>query len=759
MRKLIFICILICAAINSSAQSTHLNETPPELISDLQKSNPDSNRLAVLLVLSEYYYLEPDDSWKKLDSAGLFLQQAEKLSDEIHFTDLEEWKAAIYCYLGKYYYKKGKISVANDYLNKIATLFENLRPVDRQIAYWNDLGRIIKVLDTIGLTRIDCFEKIRFLYHRLNNKEKEIEEQREIADTHMKQGKLDLAENELQDVLAKYKTIGFPDLHKTYNLLSVTNKLKGNYDKALGYALLVIESIQKTNDTVDAIDFYGNVADLYHELGRTDKSIEYFRIVFSKSPPNRNQFYYFRAAGIFVSDLIKENKKEEAGIFLFQFSKKNLAVGPYSKASLAKTFAYYYNSIQNYSLADKYTREMIGLEGSLGKNNEIRRDVEYDIGKYYFDKKQFGEASTYFRKALEEAELNSSVNSIKDIAFALFKTDSSLNNYILAIKHLNLYHQLNDSMFNVAKLRQIEEVQVKYETEKKEQNIKLLEKESILQQNKILQAGYTRNWILGGMGFLLTILALMFYNYRIKQRINKKLENQKREIGEQNISLRHLVNEKEWLLKEIHHRVKNNLQIVMSLLNSQSAFIDNEPALTAIHDSQHRVHAMSLIHQKLYNSENVSSINISIYIHELVSYLSDSFNIGQRVRFMFAIEPIEIDVSQAVPLGLILNEAITNSIKYAFPDGRNGVISISLSHADSGHCLLIISDNGIGIPFQFNNKKPGSLGMTLMEGLSEDLAGTFSIENSQGTTIRIYFEFEPEVKRSNALAESFASKN
>src|SRR6185369_1941097 len=119
-------------------------------------------------------------------------------------------------------------------------------------------------------------------------------------------------------------------------------------------------------------------------------------------------------------------------------------------------------------------------------------------------------------------------------------------------------------------------------------------------------------------------------------------------ISRKNEQLQHFLNEKEWLLKEIHHRVKNNLQIVMSLLNPQSAYIDNEPALTAIHDSQHRVHAMSLIHQKLYNSENVSSINMSLYIQELVTYLSDSFNTRQQIRFELAIEPLEMDVSQAV---------------------------------------------------------------------------------------------------------------
>ncbi|MHA4846985.1 sensor histidine kinase [Flavitalea antarctica] len=109
----------------------------------------------------------------------------------------------------------------------------------------------------------------------------------------------------------------------------------------------------------------------------------------------------------------------------------------------------------------------------------------------------------------------------------------------------------------------------------------------------------------------------------------------------------------------------------MSLLSSQCAYIDNKDALTAIHDSQHRLQAMSLIHQKLYNTDNVSSIEMSVYIRELVTYLCDSFDTGPLIRFAYDIKPVEIDIGHAVPLGLILNESITNTIKYAFPDGRN----------------------------------------------------------------------------------------
>jgi two-component sensor histidine kinase len=230
-------------------------------------------------------------------------------------------------------------------------------------------------------------------------------------------------------------------------------------------------------------------------------------------------------------------------------------------------------------------------------------------------------------------------------------------------------------------------------------------------------------------------------------------------ITHKNEQLQHLLTEKEWLLKEIHHRVKNNLQIVMSLLNSQSVYIENDAALSAIRDSQHRVHAMSLIHQKLYNTENVSSIDMSSYTRELVSYLCDSFVIGQHVRFEFNIEPLELDVAQAIPLGLILNEAITNAIKYAFPDNRQGVISISLSNMTSNLFLLSISDNGIGMPVHFDNSKPGSLGMSLMSGLSEDLDGTFAIESDKGTTIKISFVHVLSHNRTDVSNHDFINSN
>ncbi|WP_298737901.1 sensor histidine kinase [uncultured Chitinophaga sp.] len=262
----------------------------------------------------------------------------------------------------------------------------------------------------------------------------------------------------------------------------------------------------------------------------------------------------------------------------------------------------------------------------------------------------------------------------------------------------------------------------------------------------LITVSYAAAWISGAL--LLMTVAILLDRLRSRHRINQQLQMQQKEIEQQNRSLRHLLHEKDWLLKEIHHRVKNNLQLVMSLLSSQSQYISNELALTAIRDSQRRVQAMSLVHQKLYGSDNATSIELSYYIRELSSYLADSFNTGQRIRFEFTLEPLEMDVSQAVPLGLILNEAITNAIKYAFPDNRQGIIAIKLKHTTAAAYTLTIADNGIGIASGFKHKKPASLGMCLMEGLSADLDGHFSMENDKGTTVRISFAYDHGMKKS-----------
>lgn len=248
---------------------------------------------------------------------------------------------------------------------------------------------------------------------------------------------------------------------------------------------------------------------------------------------------------------------------------------------------------------------------------------------------------------------------------------------------------------------------------------------------------------------IIIILIIAYMGYRQRQFSNNQLQLKQNEINVQNQALQHLIadndrllDEKDWLLQEVHHRVKNNLQIVMSLLNTQSAFLKNNAALAAIRESQNRVQAIALIHQKLYSSSNVAYIDIAVYIKELVNYLADSYDAHDRgIRFEQQIEPVKMDVTQAIPIGLMLNEAITNAIKYAFPH-RRGFINISLGTIDDNNMMLNIADDGIGLPEDFDMKEASSLGMEMMKALSKQLDGNLKIEDNDGVVITFVFPAE-----------------
>jgi two-component sensor histidine kinase len=248
---------------------------------------------------------------------------------------------------------------------------------------------------------------------------------------------------------------------------------------------------------------------------------------------------------------------------------------------------------------------------------------------------------------------------------------------------------------------------------------------------------------------LFIITGAAYYRYRNKRRRNFELQFQQIEISKQNMKIQGLILEKDklatendWLLKEVRHRVKNNLQIIMSLLNTQSAYLKNDAAIEAISDSQHRIHAISLIHQKLYNTSSVSKIDMTAYIGELVQYLGDCFDTAKRgIRFEQVIGPFEIELEQAIPVGLILNEAVTNAIKYAF-DGPNGQIIIGLKLIGNDQVLLTLADNGKGLAADFDIENTATLGMEMIKALCKQLNGNFQVTSKNGVLMSITFKLE-----------------
>ncbi len=218
-----------------------------------------------------------------------------------------------------------------------------------------------------------------------------------------------------------------------------------------------------------------------------------------------------------------------------------------------------------------------------------------------------------------------------------------------------------------------------------------------------------------------------------------RLSKQNRTISDQKNSIKQALDDKELLLKEIHHRVKNNLQVISSLLAIQSRKTRDVTAKEALDESKSRVHSMALIHQNLYKGNNSSGVKADQYIHSLCQDLLRSFGENNRVDITTDIQALLLDIETIIPLGLIINELVTNALKYAFPDERTGLINVSLKQNERV-LELIVSDNGIGLPDSETMVSRDGFGHSLINAFKKKLDCTFEFVNMSGTTVRLYIK-------------------
>lgn len=484
-----------------------------------------------------------------------------------------------------------------------------------------------------------------------------------------------------------------------YNKVSMSFSDIRQYDSSFAYGKKAITAAEQSNDTDLILSTYFNLAIGQGDLGRNKEALQLLQEIVRKYPSNASD-YQFVLNYIYTNIYLNLQQNEKAGL--------------------------HFEKILQLDATAREQPEHIGLFLFTGV-------------RYYTTIGQYGKAKPYIlrREAMMKDHFNL-LEKTKDEEF-LFMADSAAGNYLSAINHYRSFTYWKDSLFSLDKAHQLNELQVAYNSEKKDHDITLLQKDGRLKDAHIRNQAITRNFIIGGALVLLLLLGIIYSRYQLKQRSNKALQAKQEEINRQNMLLKKLLEEKEWLLKEIHHRVKNNLQIVISLLNTQSAFLNNEDAIAAIRNSQHRMHAMSLIHQKLYQTDNLALIDMQWYIRELVGYLKECFDNSKGITFKLDTEPLELDVAQAVPIGLILNEAVSNAIKYAFPGNRSGNIHIGLNMQSDTLYRLRISDDGIGLSADFDIDEAASLGMSLMRGLSNQLDASFDVQRCNGTIVSVIF--------------------
>jgi len=206
--------------------------------------------------------------------------------------------------------------------------------------------------------------------------------------------------------------------------------------------------------------------------------------------------------------------------------------------------------------------------------------------------------------------------------------------------------------------------------------------------------------------------------------------------------------EKDVLLKEVYHRVKNNMQFILSLLNLQSQYVEDERAREMLKNCQHRIRSMQLVHERMYQSKDSGKIEFARYIRSLVAYLFHSYSVEPKlISLKTELEDVLLDINTAIPCGLIINELLSNSLKHAFPRNKhrgkgeklNREIHIKLSSNGHGLITLIVGDNGVGLPEELDLLKTETMGLKLVKDLVDQLNGTISLQRQRGTEFKISF--------------------
>lgn len=717
---------------------------------DLKKVNDNAGQAKLLLELALAYVKKPGEEKSDLDSALLLVKQAETVNSKL--LRKKDIAAKIYFTYSQVYREKGEEAIGITFINRSLNLYKT------RSLFAETAEAYVETANYIKITTFDDINKKKPLYdtalsffRKAGNRQRQADVLKDLGDFNQLLRNNGLAVNQLKEALSIYLSINYKPLQGIYDLLGIVATGMGDYPGAVNYGLLAVKTAEEQNDTsMQLCTIYSRLAVAYNNWSKVREGDKYQKMALEVALKyHDNDAIQITLLNLCYS-LVRQHQYQ-ASLKLLHATEKDIKL--YTTADSMFLFAAYFftfNEAKNYTEAEKYNRIIKDAIKRLDRNEAILASLYGTLINYSINTHQYISAKNYAEDFEAYATRSNSKRLVAVSAFLNSRTDSARGNYKQALHIYQLYKRISDSMNDETRAFQVAQMQVAFQTEKKDdslrlsqKDIQLLQKQNQLQQSDLTQVSFTRNIIIGAA--LLTVI-LLFSGYLFKQKSNRKLQVQQKEINlkneilEQTVSEKNnLLEEKEWLVKEIHHRVKNNLQIVISLLSTQSKYLDNEEAIAAISESRHRMQAMSLIHQKLYQSENTTSVNMQSYITELADYLKTSFNSGKEINFLVNVEAIELDLAQAIPLGLILNEIITNAIKYAFAEREAGSIGLKMLKTDAQNIMLEVRDNGIGLPDNFDWRNSASMGIRLVKGLAKQINATLNIKNEQGVCVQIGF--------------------
>jgi two-component sensor histidine kinase len=512
--------------------------------------------------------------------------------------------------------------------------------------------------------------------------------------------------------------------------LNISNywSLKGNYTEALTHGLTSLNEYDALKDGKGAGNALLNLAQIYKNMSGQERTNEYLDKGIGYGSQSYNRFAAVAdTAGMIYSLNMKGILYRDKAILQKEKRFYHTAFAAYMQAlswvnSTGKATSYYgklYNNISQVYLEDRkdYHTALEYLFKAVAYNLENNKPISLtynygNISNVYTEMKRYPEAFDYAHRMLAVANQIQQPSRVHDAYRQLYKIhqgsgrpDSALQYYILA-------DAINDSLTGLAKTAQVMDLQTKYETAQKELKIHELNNENAVKNKRIIAL----------FSVLLVFIALAVSLALLYRRV----QQQKKLLAAQSKRL-------ELMMKELHHRVKNNLQIVSSLLSLQTYKLKDEGTVSVLRESQQRVQAMSLIHQRLYKKDELTSVNLKEYITDLIEsllstygYDKDDFNLQIRIEHEM------MDIDKALPIGLIVNELVTNVFKYAYAAIPNPSLLVSLSEKDN-EWHLSVKDNGIGIDEAYWKQKKDSFGKQLVSALCRQLRAKQELIVDDGT--------------------------
>lgn len=499
-----------------------------------------------------------------------------------------------------------------------------------------------------------------------------------LGNTYLKLGLLDSAlSNMLKGLNIKLEGNDTSGIVSSYINLSNFYCAEKQFNEAKQYCLKGLTLGQKINDPVRLVKLYCNLGNIYFETTNID-SAEYF---------------YNKALSF------QDSKNDLAGTIIVYLNLGNIHK---QRNEFKPALTMYQKSLELSKLSGNVYQEINSLQ---------------NIGSIYENLREYKKAISYFEEALYDCQQISSKDKKRTIMLNLSSCYEKLDNYALAFQYFIRADSLDTELYNEAREAQLAEMQTKFKTEQKEKELVI---QKAFNEKKVSE----RNGFIVTSILLFVLLGIVIIVYIKTKHINKTLASQKKIIEKRE-------NEKELLLRELHHRAKNNLQLVSSLLNLQANQLKDTEAADAVKEGQARVEAMALIHRDLYRRENVTKVNLKTYLGNMVSNLMSSYNFSSSsMTLVMDVSEIELEADLAIPLGLIANELISNAFKHAFVNHQHPELVIVAGEMTENELHLLVRDNGHGI--ENGTSKEESFGVTMVHSLVKQLHGSITFENSSG---------------------------